>query len=184
MSRLARPRLREPGLTEWARLLAGQSGLSFGLSPAGRRAETLRQLWGGREGLVESMTGTSLGTLRDGADALAARGVVRRGLVLGCSTCGRPSFITVTNLAQVNPCPRCGTVNELAQKQWRDPVEELSWYYDLHPVARELLTDHGEIPLLLSRHLRSATRQYDDAPELELREASRKSAARSPGTHG
>jgi hypothetical protein len=44
-SRLARPRLREPGLAEWARLLARQSGLTFGLSPAGRRAETLRQMW-------------------------------------------------------------------------------------------------------------------------------------------
>ena len=139
LSRLARPRLQELGLAEWARLLAGQSGLSFGLSAAGRRAETLRQLWEDREGLVESMTGqllpvlrafqpsqaqsslaypggegvvllnglregyltfagmvkfagdgTSPAALRDGVDALAARGALRRGLVLGCGTCGRP----------------------------------------------------------------------------------------------
>jgi hypothetical protein len=51
MSRLARPRLRELGLAEWSRLLARQSGLSFELSPAGRRAEMLRRLWDGREGL-------------------------------------------------------------------------------------------------------------------------------------
>jgi hypothetical protein len=221
LSRLARPRLRELGLAEWARLLAGQSGLSFGLSAAGRRTETLRQLWMDREGFVGSMTGqllpalrafqlthaqssraypggegvvllngvregyltfagivklagggTSQGALRDGVDALAARGVMRRGLVLGCGTCGRPSFIAVGNLAQVNQCPRCGAANELARKQWRDPVEEPSWYYDLHPVARELLADHGEVPLLLSRHLRSAARRYDDVPELELRNAS------------
>ena len=57
LSRLARPRLRELGLAEWARLLAGQSGLSFGLSPAGRRAEMLRQLWDGRDSFVGSMTG-------------------------------------------------------------------------------------------------------------------------------
>ena len=99
--------------------------------------------------------GISPGDLRDGVDGLAARGVVRRGLVLGCGTCGRPSFIAIGNLAQVNQCPRCGAANELAQVQWRDPVEEPSWYYDLHPVARELLADHGEVPLLLSRHLRS-----------------------------
>jgi hypothetical protein len=38
-------------------------------------------------------------------------------------------------------------------------------------VARELLAGHGEVPLLLSRHLRSQSRRYDDAPELELRDA-------------
>ena len=100
--------------------------------------------------------------LRDGIDALAARGVVRRGLVLGCGPCGRPAFIAIGSLAQVNECPRCGAANELAQRQWRQPAEEPSWYYDLHPVARELLADHGEVPLLLSRHLRSAARRYDD----------------------
>ena len=83
-----------------------------------------------------------------------------------------PSFIAIGNLAQVNQCPRCGTANELARAQWRDPVEEPSWYYDLHPVARELLADHGEVPLLLSRHLRSGSRRYDDVPELELRDDS------------
>jgi hypothetical protein len=39
-------------------------------------------------------------------------------------------------------------------------------------VARELLADHGEVPLLLSRHLCSESRRYDDVPELELRNAS------------
>jgi hypothetical protein len=164
LSRLARPQLRELGLAEWARLLAGQSGLSVGLSPAGRRAEILRQLWDGRDSFVESMTGRLLpvlrafqpshaqssraypdgegvvllngvregyltfagmlkfagegitpGDLRDDLDGLAVRGVIRRGLVLGCGTCGRPAFTALGNLAQVNQCPRCGTVNELAR---------------------------------------------------------------------
>lgn len=221
MSRLARPRLQEPGLAEWTRLLARQSGLAFGLSSAGRRTETLRQLWGSRGDFVGSLTGEMLpvlrafqpsyakssdaypggegvvllsgiregyltftgmlkyagdkigpAALRDGVDALAARGVVRRGLILGCGMCSRPTFIAVGNLAQVNRCPRCGTANELARTLWRDPVEEPKWYYDLHPVARELLADHGEVPLLLSRHLRSTARRYDDVPELELRDSS------------
>lgn len=221
LSRLARPRLREPELAEWARLLAGQSGLSFELSPAGRRAETLRQLWDDRKDFVESMTGQllpvlrafqpshaqssaaypedegvvllngvregyltfagmvklagegiSASVLRDGVDALAARGVVRRGLVLGCGLCGRPSFIAIGNLAQVNQCSRCGAANDLAQRQWRQPVDEPSWFYDLHPVARELLAEHGEVPLLLSRHLRSVSRRYNDVSELELRDSS------------
>jgi hypothetical protein len=221
MSRLARPRLREPGLAEWARLLARQSGLDIGLSSAGRRAETLRRMWDSRGDFVDSMTGellpvlrafqpshvktsdaypdgegvvllngvregymtfagmlkyagdkSSPAALRDDLDALAARKVVRRGLILGCGTCGRPAFIAVGSLAQVNQCPRCGTPNDLARTRWRDPVEEPKWYYDLHPVARELLADHGEVPLLLSRHLRSTARRYDDVPELELRDGS------------
>jgi hypothetical protein len=54
----------------------------------------------------------------------------------------------------------------------RDPLEEPSWFYDLHPVARELLKDYGEVPLQLSRHLRSTSARYADVPELELRDAS------------
>jgi hypothetical protein len=124
-------------------------------------------------GMVKYAGGkVSPATLRDNVDALAARGVVRRGLILGCSTCDRPAFVAVGNLAQINQCPRCAAANELARKQWRDPIEEPSWYYDLHPVARELLADHGEVPLLLSRHLRLTARRYDDVPELELRDAS------------
>lgn len=221
VSRLARPRLREPGLAEWARLLAGQSGLSFEMSAAGTRAETLRQMWASRKDFVESLTGlllpvlrafqpadprssaaypggegvvllngaregylnfagmtklaapgTSTSALRDAVDALAARGVLRRGLVLGCRLCRRPSFVAIGSLGQVNECARCGTANDLAQWQWRLPTEEPSWFYDLHPVARDLLADHGEVPLLLARHVRTASRRYDDAPELELRDAS------------
>lgn len=218
MSRLARPRLREPGLAEWVRLLAGQSGLTFELSPAGKRAETLRQLWGSRGDFVDSVTGQLLpvlrafqvsdtktsdaypgsegvvllngiregflhfdgmlkyagenvGTvaLRRGLDALLARGFVSRGLILDCTTCGRPAFNPLRALAQVNQCPRCGTGNELTQERWRDPIGEPTWHYDLHPVARDLLAEHGEVPLLLSRHLRLTARRYDDIPEMELR---------------
>jgi hypothetical protein len=60
---------------------------------------------------------------------------------------------------------------------WHPAAAEPKWYYDLHPVARELLADHGEVPLLLSRHLRSTARRYDDVPELELRDASDKPVA-------
>ena len=78
---------------------------------------------------------TGPAAVRDSVDALTARGVIRRGLILGCGTCNRPAFIAVGNLAQVNQCPRCGSASELAQARWRDPVEEPKWYYDLHPVA-------------------------------------------------
>lgn len=121
--------------------------------------------------------GIGSGALRDGIDSLAARGVVRRELILGCDTCGRPSFIAIGNLAQANQCPRCGSANELAQRRWRRPAEEPSWYYDLHPIARDLLASHGEVPLLLSRYLRAASRRYHDAAELELRDASGKPVA-------
>jgi hypothetical protein len=220
-SRLARPRLRELGLAEWADLFVGQSGQSVERSPAGRRGELLGQLWDSREEFVSSMTGPLLPVLRafqpshpetskaypDGegvvlltgaregylnyagmaklagpgihpsalrqqVDILTARTVLRRGLVLDCAVCDRVSFIPIGDLAQVNRCPRCGTANELAQQRWRDPRDEPSWFYDLHPVARDLLKEHGEAPLQLSRHLRSIAARYSDAPELELRDAS------------
>jgi hypothetical protein len=59
----------------------------------------------------------SAGALRDGVDALAARGIVRRGLVLGCDLCDWPSFIAIGNLAQVNQCSRRGAANDLAQSR-------------------------------------------------------------------
>jgi hypothetical protein len=65
LSRLARPRLREPGAAEWARLLAAQAGLSFGLSPAGRQAETLGQPWESRDGsriIAEAKSNNTLGS--------------------------------------------------------------------------------------------------------------------------
>lgn len=105
--------------------------------------------------------------LRAQLDILLSTRILRRGTVLDCAECEQPSFIAVDQLAQVNVCIRCGSPNELAQPRWRHPPEEPTWFYDLHPAARELLGDNGEVPLLLSHHLRTKSRVYDDIAEIE-----------------
>ncbi|MEV6969842.1 hypothetical protein AB0M47_32475 [Hamadaea sp. NPDC051192] len=105
---------------------------------------------------------------RGNVDDLLERGILRRGLVLGCAQCGRPAFVAIGDLAQINRCPRCSAANSLSQPRWRQPDTEPQWYYDLHPTVREHLGQDGEIPLLLSHHLRRKSRTYVDVAELEL----------------
>jgi DNA-directed RNA polymerase subunit RPC12/RpoP len=221
IARLARPRLRMPGLPTWADLMAAQGGKGVRLSPAGRRVEVMRMLVGDRASLTGLFAGPMLPALRtfrptaekrtsesgavvlrtgsddhphetyltfksifalvgdDRDDAEVRRqvdemlecGILRRGVILGCARCGKPAFVAVDDLAQVNRCPRCSATNVLSQERWKDPVAEPQWYYDLHPTAREHLSQNGEVPLLLSHHLRSTSRSYVDAPELELVDA-------------
>ncbi len=111
---------------------------------------------------------SDLSKLRGQVDSLLELGVIRRGLVLGCADCSRPAFIPIDRIGQENFCPRCGAVNNLVQARWRHPADEPTWFYDLHPVARELLRDNGEIPLLLAHYLRSSSRRYADTPEFEI----------------
>ncbi|GIH24614.1 hypothetical protein Aph01nite_29240 [Acrocarpospora phusangensis] len=222
VSRLARPRLRVPGLARWADLMARQADRRMRFSAAGRRVEVMRQLWGDRATLASQFAGPMLPVLRkfrptakkstlalseangdvlatgagqhlweayltfsgvlhygeadkgstqvfrEQVDEMLTRGILRRGLILGCELCGRPAFLEIGDLAQMNRCPRCSAANSLSQARWRKPEDEPQWYYDLHPTVREHLAQDGEIPLLLSHHLRSGSREYNDAAELEL----------------
>jgi hypothetical protein len=119
----------------------------------------------GMASLADALTNAEV---RDSVDALLATGILRRGTILGCAACQRPSFVHVDDLRQRNDCPRCGHANDLVQARWRAPEDEPAWYYDLHPAARELLSQHGDVPLLLSGHLRGKSRRYADIAEVEL----------------
>ena len=136
----------------------------------------------GREGVVINGEGflhfAGLRTLTDGVldddqlreviDALTERRILARGLVLDCGTCERPAFTRINDLSQMNSCPHCHASSELVRARWRQPPDEPTWFYHLHPLARDLLKQHGEVPLLLSHHLRSVSRSYTDISELEL----------------
>jgi DNA-directed RNA polymerase subunit RPC12/RpoP len=110
----------------------------------------------------------SVPEFRGQIDESLERGILRRGLILGCAQCGRPAFLAIDELAQVNRCPRCSAHNNLSHPRWKQPKTEPQWYYDLHPTVREHLSQDGEIPLLLSHHLRAKSRSYVDVAELEL----------------
>ncbi len=95
---------------------------------------------------------------RDRLDAALRTGVVRRGLVLRCPICEEVQFQTVDKLSQVWTCSRCDAPANLDHAAWKEP-DEPTWFYDLHPVARRLLSDHGEVPAQLSAHLADAKRE-------------------------
>jgi hypothetical protein len=115
---------------------------------------------------------------RDQIDRLLADHLLRRGVVINCVECGRPSFVSVDSLRQENECPQCAAFNQLAQPRWRQPADEPTWLYDLHPAARKLLVENGHGPLLLAAHLRVGSRDYVDIPEvLAVREDSHETIA-------
>ncbi|WP_157241165.1 hypothetical protein [Catenuloplanes japonicus] len=221
LSRLARPRLRELSVIEWARCLTAQQGTTIRLSGAGRRAEVLSRLVGGRaplaalfagpmlpvlrgylsktgktsvrypkkqgvvlhsggtndtgyegyltfEGMQDFSTRQDETALREDIDDLCTTGLLRRGIIVNCRICSRVSFIALDDAGQTFACPRCRATNPLTSERWREPASGPGWYFDLHPVARDLLRDNGEVPLQLAHYLRSTARSYTDASEFEL----------------
>lgn len=101
-------------------------------------------------------------------DRLTAARLLRRGLILDCVECGRPSFYDADRVAQRFECSQCGAANELTSERWRKTAEP-RWFYDLYSAFRELFRTHGDVPLLAAAHLRSQSpRGYTDAPELEF----------------
>lgn len=61
---------------------------------------------------------------------------------------------------------RCSATTELTQAAWKTPADEPMWFYDLHPVARELVQDHGDAPLVVAHGLLSSG--FSDVAEMEL----------------
>ncbi|MCM4082275.1 hypothetical protein [Paractinoplanes hotanensis] len=229
LSRLAQPALRQPTILRWATDIAGQHGKTVRLSDAGRRAEVLQRLVGGRQPLAELLAGQMLPILRG---FLSSTGNTKdrypdgEGVVLhaaGTNDAGWEGYLTFegdTNLRRpsrreradrrhrhphhrpdpdprhhrrlrhlrpcqlvsldtaghTNTCPRCTATNSLTQPRWRHPAKGPQWFFDLHPVARDLLGSNGEVPLQLAHHLRALARSYTDASEFELCEAGRPKA--------
>jgi hypothetical protein len=87
---------------------------------------------------------------------------------LSCATCGRWTFYDVDRLQQTNTCPRCDSANEFTRQRWKGGGHEPTWFYDLHPIARDLLAQDGDVPLLLAHHLHGSTSRYADLAEIEL----------------
>lgn len=136
------PKSREPGRT----VIGLDPYLSF---------EKMSALIGSNDATVELV------------DDLSSARLLRRGLVLGCAECGRPSFVDADRVAQLYECPQCAASNTLTSARWREGREP-RWFYDLYTPFRDLLRDHGDIPLLAAAELRRDSRSYTDAPELEF----------------
>ncbi|GAA1230169.1 hypothetical protein GCM10009588_03610 [Microbacterium phyllosphaerae] len=100
-------------------------------------------------------------------DQLSAARLLRRGLVLGCTDCERPSFVDLDRAGQQYECPQCAASNTLTSSRWRAGSEPL-WHFDLYAPFRELMRGRGDIPVLAAAQLRRDSRTYADAPELEF----------------
>jgi hypothetical protein len=126
--------------------------------------------------MAHAIPSTERSTIRESIDDLCGRRLARRGLVLGCTDCGRPSFIGVDDLAQTFRCPRCAATNVLDARSWHAPTDEPHWYYDLHSSFREILSTGGDIPLLTSAHLKRNARRFSDCAEVEFLDGAKRVA--------
>lgn len=107
--------------------------------------------------------------VRARVDGLLKVGVLRRGLLTRCPECRHSTFVHVDDIGSTIRCPRCLADNAFDQQLWQTPVEEPTWFYDLHPTFRKLFQDNGEVALLLSHYLHAKSRRsYADAVQLEV----------------
>lgn len=107
-------------------------------------------------------------SLRNDVDRLCGLGVLQRGLILRCAACKDLAFIPLDDAGSTNTCRRCSAANQLTQQRWNHPIDEPTWWYDLHPAARELLAADAGVGLLAAQHLRRTSRTYEDVSELEF----------------
>lgn len=101
-------------------------------------------------------------------DRLTETRILRRGFVLGCEECGRPSFMPVDGLSQAYECSQCGGGNQLISARWKSDGNEPKWFYDLHPAFRELLRTRSDLVLLASAALTRNARRHVDIAEVEF----------------
>ena len=221
-NRLARPRLISPGMRAWVEGVAAERQLAVRSSPAGAKAEMVSRRLGGRDRLIDLMSGpmhpvltlfadngesgkqrqkrfaamtaeefalqprwvagapyASVEAMRHAAgkasaepiveflDQLTHADLVRRGLITSCDDCRRESFVAVDRLGRVYECPRCGAENLLTSSHWR-PGAEPTWHFDFNAAFRQLMSEHGDVPLLAANRLKASARQYADVGEMEF----------------
>lgn len=123
------------------------------------------------DGVHSRTRGLTAEQTRDLLDSALDSGVLRRGLALLCGICEQAQFVQVDRLGQRWSCNRCDASNALNRTAWKMPNNEPVWYYDLHPVGHNLLANNGEVPALLSAHLRARLRgnsRLHDIDEVEI----------------
>ncbi|MGV9415299.1 hypothetical protein ACWDOP_35830 [Nocardia sp. NPDC003693] len=117
-------------------------------------------------GFVALSAGSAEEEVRERLDFALRAGVIRRGLVLRCAVCTELQFQTIDKLGQSWVCERCDSNSDLGLSAWRMPLQEPVWFYDLHPVGRQLLDDNGDVPIALAAHLSSTCESVDEYMDL------------------
>lgn len=118
--------------------------------------------------LERVLPGVSTAPIRGWVERLAGADLLRRGFILNCQDCTRPSFVGLDEAAQRYQCIRCSATNELSAARWNTTEAEPPWFYDLHPTFRELMAKNGYVALLMAERLRRASRAYADVAEMQF----------------
>jgi hypothetical protein len=121
------------------------------------------------QGAMSATKGSQPST-RSLLDRLTTSRVLRRGLLLGCAHCLRVAFYRIGQVGTSFICQACLLENEVTADRWRYPPDEPQWFYDLHPLVRDLLDQHGDVPLLAADVVmsRAPARPSSSAFEIEL----------------
>jgi hypothetical protein len=105
----------------------------------------------------------------DVLDRLLAIKVLRRGLLLSCERCSAQAFYPIGAVGEDGfACSACGYPSRLRRGRWYKGDPEPAWNYALDQVVRDLLRQHGDIPLLAAAHLAKDKHSFLWAPEQEL----------------
>ncbi len=123
------------------------------------------------DALFNALDGGTQEDLRGWIDRLAAADLLRRGFVLGCVDCARPSFVGLDQAGQRYQCVKCSAVNEFEAARWNADGNEPPLFYDLHPAFREIMAKNGDVGLFAAQHLRRQGRGYADTAEMQFHKA-------------
>jgi len=115
--------------------------------------------------------GTETGVTRATLDRLLSLNVLRRGLLLSCERCRWQAFYPIDQVGKSFVCAACSHTSGVAQGSWYKGDPEPAWNYGLDQVVRDLLRQHGDLPLLTAAHLRRDARDFLWAPELAIEDA-------------
>ncbi|WP_157124948.1 hypothetical protein [Nocardia pseudovaccinii] len=121
-------------------------------------------------GFRQLVPGLSPVEIRQLLDPVLEAGVIRTGLALICRVCTEEQFQAIDRLGQRWTCERCDSINNLNMAAWNKPEHESIWSYDLHPVGRQVLDEHGEVPAALASYLSliEGCKNYQDISEIYL----------------
>ncbi|MEV8504301.1 hypothetical protein AB0368_05635 [Actinoplanes sp. NPDC051475] len=103
------------------------------------------------------------------ADRLTQLKVLRRGFLLNCERCRYEAFYLPGHVGQNFTCQGCDHVSPLAFGRWYTEDPEPHWYYRLDHVVRNLLAQHGDVPVLAVHGLADRSQSLLWCPEIVLR---------------
>ena len=107
--------------------------------------------------------------IRNTLDRLSALGVLRRGVILRCLECRELQWISLLHLGLATACRRCQASIPMNIATWGAPVPEPDWFYDLHPIVRNLLDQNGDVPVLAGSVLQEEMNGGGVLPEINFK---------------